>query len=92
MPHFEIELEMPEHLDGPVQLPNGDLVDVGDKVEHRTFGIGEVFRIATYHDHLGILLCVEYPNGDDRMLCLDVVKKAAPSSEKSPGVGSSNAT
>lgn len=83
---------MPEHLEGPVQLPNGDFVDIGDRVEHQTFGIGEVFRIATYHDDLGILLCVEYPNGEDRMLCLDVVKKVTPASEKSPGGGSLGAT
>lgn len=77
---IEIILELPELLKEPVTLPDGDVVDIGDYVEHRTFGVGQIYRIATYHDHLGILLCVEYPNGDDQMLCLDVVKKVnAPS-------------
>jgi hypothetical protein len=80
----EIVLELPELLKEPATLPNGDLVDIGDYVEHRTFGIGRVYRVATYHDHLGILLCVEYPNGEDRMLCLDVVNKVKSPTRKSP--------
>ena len=81
---IEIILELPELLKEPVALPDGDVVDIGDYVEHRTFGVGQIYRIATYHDHLGILLCVEYPNGEDRMLCLDVVKKVNPEDGKSP--------
>jgi len=79
---IEIILELPELLKEPVALPDGDVVDIGDYVEHRTFGVGQIYRIATYHDHLGILLCVEYPNGEDRMLCLDVVRKVNPENEK----------
>lgn len=81
---IEIILELPELLKEPVALPDGDVVDIGDYVEHRTSGVGQIYRIATYHDHLGILLCVEYPNGEDRMLCLDVVKKVNPEDGKSP--------
>lgn len=82
---IDLVFELPELLDGPVELPTGEVVQIGDQVEHRTFGIGTVFRIATYHDHLGTLLCVRYPTGEKRMLCLDVVKKVTSSSEKSPG-------
>jgi hypothetical protein len=70
-PPFEIELQLPELLEGPVTLPNGDVIQVGDKIEHSDFGVGEVYRIATYHDNLGILLCVDFPNGDEKMLCLE---------------------
>jgi len=77
--YFEIDVEMPEHLEGPVTLPDGDTVSIGDSVQHEKFGVGSVYRIATYHDHLGILLCVEFPNNFHKMLCLDVVKKVKPS-------------
>ncbi|MBX9938107.1 MAG: hypothetical protein K2Y32_02580 [Candidatus Obscuribacterales bacterium] len=91
IPYFEIDVEMPEHLDGSVTLPDGDVASIGDSIEHKKFGVGLIYRIATYHDHLGTLLCVEFPNNFHKMLCLDVVKKVH-SSEKSPGGGSSCAT
>lgn len=81
----EIELELPEHLPGPVKLPDGALVDIGDKVVHSRLGVGTVYRIATYHDDLGVLLCIEFPDDVHEMICLDGVKKVTSSSEKSPG-------
>lgn len=74
-PQFEIDLDLPEHLDGPVQLPNGELVNIGDWIEHPDCGVGKVYRIATYHDHLGILLCVEFPGNVHEMIGLRFVKK-----------------
>ncbi len=87
-PPFEIVLELPELLKDPVVLPNGDVVDVGDMIEHTSLGVGKVIRIATYHDHLGILLCVEFPNDQHEMLGLNFVRKVNPNDEKSPGRGS----
>lgn len=89
--HFDIDVdvEMPEHLEGPVTLPNGDIVSIGDAVQHKKFGVGLVYRIATYHNDLGVLLCVEFPDNLHKMLCLDVVNKVAPIGEKSPLRGSS---
>ncbi|MBX9720681.1 MAG: hypothetical protein K2X81_04755 [Candidatus Obscuribacterales bacterium] len=72
---LEIILELPEHLDGPAKMPSGELVAIGDEVEHHDFSVGRVFRIATYHDELGILLCVEYADGTHKMLGLKFVKK-----------------
>ncbi len=74
-PVFEFGLELPEHLDGPVTLPNGSQVDIGDFVEHSSLGVGKVYRIATYHDELGILLCVEFPNDRHEMLGVNFVRK-----------------
>lgn len=74
----EIELELPEHLSGPVELPDGELVDIGDKVIHARLGVGTVYRIATYHDDLGVLLCIEFPDDVHEMICLDGVKKVKP--------------
>jgi hypothetical protein len=75
IPEFEMEITLPDHLKGPVTLPNGDSVDIGDSVEHIDLGIGKIYRIATYHDKLGILLCVEFAGGRDEMLGLNFVKK-----------------
>lgn len=86
---FEFVLELPEHLEGPLTLPNGDIVDVGDMIEHTSLGVGKLYRIATYHDDLGILLCVEFPNNQHEMLGLNYVRKVTHSSEKSPAGGSS---
>lgn len=71
----EFVFELPELLKGPVKLPDGQLVDIGDKVEHQSLGVGRVLRISTYHDDLGILLFVEFPNFQHELLCLDGVKK-----------------
>lgn len=72
---FEIELELPELLEGPVRLASGELVDVGDSVIHPSFGVGKIYRVITYHDAHGVLLCVEFPNGEEKMLGLKLVKK-----------------
>lgn len=75
IPHTEIEIELPEHISGPIKLANGDLVDIGDRIEHPTLGIGTIYRIATYHDELGILLCVEFANSQHEMIGLRLPKK-----------------
>jgi len=91
-PTVEFVLELPEHLEGPLKLPNGDTVDVGDMIEHTSLGIGKLYRIATYHDELGVLLCVEFPNNQHEMLGLNFVRKVNPETGKSPGGGSSSNT
>lgn len=74
-PRIELEVELPEHVSGPVKLANGDFVDIGDKIEHPTLGIGAIYRIATYHDELGILLCVEFANSQHQMIGLKLATK-----------------
>jgi hypothetical protein len=74
-PEVEMVIELPELSDGPVALPDGSLVKVGDKVSHDEFGTGTIYRVANYHDDLGVLLCVEFPNGIEKMLSVDFVKK-----------------
>lgn len=70
-------MQLPEHLPGPVSLPNGESVSIGDRVKHPDFGTGTVYRIATYHDELGTLLCVEFASGIEKMLGLAFVEKCA---------------
>lgn len=74
-PPTEFVVELPELLAGPVTLPNGDVVHIGDQVEHASAGIGKVMRISTYHDELGILLFVEFPNDRHELVGLSFVKK-----------------
>jgi hypothetical protein len=45
-PPIEIDMTLPEILEGPVELPSGGLVAVGDKVDHAELGIGESFESA----------------------------------------------
>jgi len=74
-PPYEIVLELPELLQGPYSLPNGDLLSIGDTIEHVECGIGKVIRFATYHDHMGILVCVEFPNNEHEMLGMNFIRK-----------------
>lgn len=70
-----MEMQLPEHLPEPVSLPNGESVSIGERVKHAEFGTGIIYRIATYHDELGTLLCVEFQSGTEKMLGLDFVEK-----------------
>jgi hypothetical protein len=79
----DVMLELPEILDNPVLMASGDYLTIGDQVEHEEFGVGKVTRIATYHDDLGIIIRVEYPDSTHRTLGLKFVKKVT-LSEKSP--------
>ncbi|MBN8662599.1 MAG: hypothetical protein J0M35_19680 [Candidatus Obscuribacter phosphatis] len=88
---IEIVLELPEILDAPVLMPSGEYLAAGDSVEHPEFGVGKVVRIATYHDDLGIVLRIEYPDSTHKTLGLNFVKKVSVG-EKSPGGGSLSAT
>lgn len=86
-PPFEIVLELPELLQGPYALPNGEMLYIGDMIEHVECGVGKVIRFATYHDHMGVLVCVEFPNNEHEMFGMNFIRKVA-SGEKSPGGGS----
>lgn len=83
-PPYEIVLNLPELLDGPVTLQSGEILSIGDMVEHVECGIGTVVRFSTYHDHMGILVFVEFPNDRHELLGLTYVKKVNSPSEKSP--------
>ncbi len=72
---IEMVIELPELSDGPVVLPDGSSVRIGDNVSHEEFGTGTIYRIANYHDDLGILLCVEFSGGVEKMLGIDFVRK-----------------
>lgn len=72
---FEIALELPELIDGPVSLPSGEILAIGDKIQHEECGIGLVIRFATYHDSMGLLVCAEFPNDRHEMLGVNFVRK-----------------
>lgn len=75
---IEINLLLPDILEGPVELPSGGIVAVGDKVEHAELGVGEVIRIGTYHDHVGILLFCDFPDNPSQTIGIAFVKKVMP--------------
>jgi hypothetical protein len=74
-PSVEITMALPDILEGPVELPSGDMVAVGDKVEHAELGIGEVIRIGTYYDHVGILLFCDFPGNPSQTIGIAFVRK-----------------
>jgi hypothetical protein len=80
---IDIMIELPDILENPVLMPSGEYLAIGDMVEHPEFGVGRVIRIATYHDDLGIVIRVEYPDQTNKTLGLQFVRKVA-SSRKSP--------
>jgi len=79
----DIMIELPDILENPVLMPSGEYLAIGDKVEHSEFGVGRVIRIATYHDDLGVVIRVDYPDKTYKTLGLQFVRKFV-SSEKSP--------
>ncbi len=71
---YEIEIRMPRLLDGPIMLEDGTTLDIGDKVEHKTFGVGKVLRLS-HSEKLGNLVYVEFESGKDEIFGIDFVKK-----------------
>ncbi len=74
----EVLFELPDLLEGPIELPSGGMVGIGDKVEHPEYGIGNVFRVGTYHDDLGPFVFCDFPNHPSKMIGIAFVKKVAP--------------
>lgn len=89
---IELVFELPELLEGPVKLPNGQIVNIGDTIEHKTLGIGRVLRFSTYHDELGILLFVEFANDRHELIGQTFVRKITAETGDSNDEGSSSAT
>lgn len=71
---FDLEINLPKILTGPITLSDGTTLDVGDKVEHRTFGIGKVRRVS-HSEKLGNLVYVDFESGKDEILGVSFVKK-----------------
>jgi hypothetical protein len=49
-------------------LSNGDTLDIGDMVEHPELGIGRIYRIVTYYNELGTLVCIDFPQNVKEMI------------------------
>lgn len=55
----KIDMQLPEILDGPLELENGVTLNEGDMVEHSELGKGKIIRIWTYST-LGTCLYVDW--------------------------------
>jgi hypothetical protein len=59
IPQVEMEMQLPDILDGPLVLENGVTLNEGDTVEHSELGKGKILRIWTYTT-LGTCLYVDW--------------------------------
>ncbi|MBX3151885.1 hypothetical protein KF728_17135 [Candidatus Obscuribacterales bacterium] len=59
VPQVEMEMQLPDILDGPLELENGVTLNEGDMVEHAELGKGKILRIWTYTT-LGTCLYVDW--------------------------------
>jgi hypothetical protein len=41
---FEIEINLPKIIKGPIRLEDGNTLDIGDRVEHPSFGIASLLQ------------------------------------------------
>jgi hypothetical protein len=72
--HIEMEVQLPDILDGPVERADGVVFKVGDTVRHQQFGIGKVVRICQYQT-IGVGLYIDFDSGEDEILSIDFLEK-----------------
>lgn len=72
--HVEMEVRLPDLLDGPVKRADGLEFRVGDKVRHQQLGVGKVVRICQYKT-IGVGLYVDFETGEDEILSIDFFEK-----------------
>jgi hypothetical protein len=70
----EIEILLPKIIAGPIQLDDGSMLAVGEKVQHPTFGTGTVVRLS-FSEKLGNLVYVDFASGKDEIVGASFLKK-----------------
>jgi|EBPBiocorrection_1091918.scaffolds.fasta_scaffold40566_3 hypothetical protein len=56
---LEMQITIPDVVDGPVQLENGRVFSVNDSVRHPDFGLGRILRFGEY-EQLGLVAYVDF--------------------------------
>ena len=51
MPILEVELQMPQFVEGTIRSENGRVLSIGDKVSHDEMGLGSVARHFLSQEH-----------------------------------------
>lgn len=69
-------VELPLILNEPLKLANGNILSVGDEVEHSKFGRGNILRIWKYKD-LGICLYIDFGSNIREEVLPEYVTKLA---------------
>lgn len=72
--HVEMEVTLPDIIEGPVKRTDGVIFGVGDTVRHHQFGIGKVIRICQY-ETIGVGLYIDFDSGEDEILSIDFVDR-----------------
>ena len=72
--HVEMEVTLPDIIDGPVKRSDGVMFGEGDTVRHQQLGIGKVIRICQYKT-IGVCLYIDFDSGIDKILSIDFVNK-----------------
>jgi hypothetical protein len=71
---FEMEIKLPKILPGPLQMEDGTVFSVGDKVEHPKSGLGTILRILYYED-VGDCLYIDFGSDGKKGVHPGFVKK-----------------
>ncbi len=79
----EMEIKLPKILKDPIVLDDGKLLAIGDKVEHRDYGIGVVVRLSC-SKKLGNLVYVDFESGKDEIVGAAYLKKVVPKNPQDP--------
>lgn len=72
--HVEMQVNLPDIIEGPVERTDGVVFEVGDTVRHQQFGIGKVVRICQY-ETIGVGLYIDFDSGEDEILSIEFVEK-----------------
>lgn len=76
IPAFDLDIKLPKLLTEPIQLKDGTVLAIGDRVEHLTHGIGTIKRIGLYDDEpAGPVIYVGFQNGISKILAPEFVRK-----------------
>jgi hypothetical protein len=70
----DMEVGLPDLLDGPIKRADGTVFSAGDKVRHKEIGVGTVVRICQYQT-VGLALYIDFVNGQDEIIGIDHLEK-----------------
>jgi hypothetical protein len=74
VPKFEVELQMPQFVEGSIESENGTVLSIGDKVSHDELGLGTVARLLLSHEH-GFLAHIRFDSGDEEIIGVNFLEK-----------------
>ena len=74
VPKFEVELKMPQFVEGSIESEDGTVLSIGDKVSHEEMGLGTIGRLLLSQEH-GFLAYIRFDNGDEEIIGVNFLKQ-----------------